>query len=215
MTLLQILTKARYYLDDDDKVRYPDVELTTYVNQSYRFYWNKLVNASYNGILATPASLNIVATVATIALPADFYKIKNILRVLSDKKVPLYYREGYEDYVYTNFGMSIYAPTVRVRGSNLLLNPLPQSSETGGIEVEYWPTITELSANGDIPAFNVQWHEVIPIKAAIIAKSMRDEEDVENIAAILAIEESVINDAMDYMTIQRSTVDPFIIGGGY
>ena len=215
MTLTQLQTKVSYYLDDSNNIRWPLAEVTNYINQAYRFYWNKLVNASYNGILATPATLDLVAGTSTVALPSDFYKAKNIYRVLDDKSVPLDYREGFDDYIYSEYSMGTYMPSVKIRGSNLVFNPPPQSSVTGGIMIEYWPVITELSAVTDEPAFTEQWQEIIPMKAALIAKAMREEEDVQNIAEMLAMEENMMNDSIQSMTNQRSSTDPYVIGEGY
>lgn len=211
MNLSEMRVVTRYYLDDNSAVRWSNSEIDNYINQAYRNYYNKLVSKSYSGLLATPALLNIVSGTQTVALPSDFYQAQILYRVLSDRKVPCFYKDLYEATVLTNYVPTTFRPSYSFSGMNLLLDPVPSTSETGGLELHYWPTTTILVNDADEPVsgFLPQWHDLLPINAAWQAKSLREEEDVANIERMLSVRELPFNQALDAMTIARRRTEPF------
>lgn len=214
--LSQFRTRTRYYLDDGSATRWVDAEVDYYINDAYEYYYNKLVNVAYNGLLKdTPASLDIVAATDTVAVPADFYKGKRLYRVLSSRKVPLQNRENYEDTVYTGGAGGEFFPVYEFRATDILLMSTPQSSHTGGLELDYWPVMTALTLDTDEPVsgFSEQWQKLIPLRAAWIAKALREEEDVSNLITLLDNKEGPFNDTIDSMTIARQYTQPFFTGG--
>ncbi len=211
-TLLQLRTITRYYLDDNSAQRWSDVEVNNYINQAYRNYYNRLVNVSYQSLLATPVLLNTVASTATVALPSDFYKAKILYKILSDRKQPCIYKRNYQGTIVTNLMPSnYYVPTYEFQGLNLILDPIPADSATGALELHYWPIMTVLSSDSDSPVdgFSEQWQDLLPIYAAWQAKSLREEEDVANIQAMLAFREKPFNDMIAEMSIGRVRTEVF------
>lgn len=224
MTLLEMRTKCRYFLDDDQSgatgqiQRWSDVEINSYINEAYRFYYNELVGVGYDGLLINPpASLDLVANTETVSLPADWFKTRMLYRVESDRKVPLDYVRNYDYEVdTTGYGSSFYRPAYDFRGANILLYPRPSFSEVGALLLEYWPSITEMSLDADTTAtgFSTQWHSLLPLRAALWAKGGREEDDVSNLTGMLQSSEISFNETKDRMTNSRGYVEPFDTSGG-
>jgi hypothetical protein len=217
MTLAELTTATRYYLDDTSLARWTDTEIYYYINRAYQYYWNKLVNAGYKSLCVAPVLLDITSGVDTIALPTDFYKARRVDRLIDTKIIPLQYKENFEDVMLTTgvTSSTLYTPSYTFQGNNLLLEPLPSFSATSALQVSYWPVMTKLANTTDSPVagFNAQWQDLIPIRAAFIAKSNREEEDVENIYRDLKEAEVPFEDALTEMTQSRSYTEPFITGG--
>ena len=223
MNLGALRVQTRYYLDDNSAVRWSDVEVDSYINQAYENYYNKLVTKSYEGLLTTPVLLNITGGVNEIPLPVDFFQGKILYRVLPDKKVPCTYKSPYDGTVITNYTTAFYRPGYSFVGMNLLLDPTPSDTETGALELHYWPQIQCLQTGQTVPTagymvndtdspvagFNAQWHQLLPLWAAYQAKSLREEEDVVNIQTILGVKEGPFNDMLEKMVIARVRTEPF------
>ena len=227
MNLSQLRTQTRYYLDDNSKVRWSDDEVNTYINQAYENYYNILVTKSYEGLLTDPVLLDIVGGVNEIALPNDFFQGKILYRVLPNRKEPCIYKSPYEGSVSTNYTTAFYKPIYSFNGMNLLLEPTPTDSETGALELHYWPQIQCVQVSGTVVAgymvndtdypvagFNPQWHQLLPLWAAYQAKSLREEEDVVNIQNMLGVKEKPFNDMLEKMVIARVHTDPFNTDSG-
>ena len=216
-TFLQMQTEAYYHLNDDSQVRYNLTMVKTFLNNAYRFYHNKLVGAGCKRILATPGSLDLSAGTQEVALPSDFYYIYKLSRVRSDTRIPLMYKSNLEAATVTDGAATGdgYFPTYDVQGTNLILNPIPEADETGALYLEYWPTITEMSGDSDSTAsgFSSQWHPMLPLKAAIMLKSIREEEETANISRELSIYEMDFNKYISSITKQRKKVTRFSLGG--
>ena len=60
-----------------------------------------------------------------------------------------------------------------------------------------------------LDGFNAQWHQLIPVWAAMQAKSLREEEDIVNIQNMLAAKEAPFNDMLEKMIIARVRTEPF------
>ena len=224
MTLAQLRAKVRYFLDDASSVatgtnqRWTDAELNSYINESYRFYYNELVANSYDSITKT-ANLALVADDETVTLPEDFYKMRLIYRVEDTTKTPLRYIRNYDGIIDTSGeGSSNYEPAYDFVGNasgvqELVLYPKPTFSDSTGLEAIYWPTMTELSDDTDSPVagFNSQWHDLIPLRSAMWAKGGREEEDVNNLAAMLKDSEQSFYKNIERMSNARAYVEPFDI----
>lgn len=217
MTLLELRTATRYYLDDTSNARWTDTEINYYINRAYQYYYNKLVNVGYKSLCVAPVLLNIVSGVDTIALPLDFYKARRVDRLIDTKIIPLQYKENFEDVMLTTgvTSSSLYTPSYSFQGQNLLLQPVPSFSQVNAIQVSYWPIMTKLSLDTDSPVagFSAQWQDNIPIRAAFIAKSNREEEDVINISRDMKEADAPFEDALTEMTQSRTYTEPFITGG--
>jgi hypothetical protein len=221
MMLSEFRTQTRYYLADPNNKRWGVPEVDSYINMALGFYYNKLVNLAYEGIATTPVDLNTVAGTNTIALPSDFhqgkilYKYYPSVKTGATKKIPCKFKQNYEQTQLLSGLTGTYKPSYSFVGRSLLLDPVPWETLTAAFELHYWPVMTNLVNATDEPVagFSKQWHQMIPIKAAYIAKSLREEEDTTNIERLLAVEEQPFNDMLDVMTIARRQIEPFDSSG--
>ena len=216
MTLAQLLTKTRYFLDDDSAARWADAEVTSYINEAYRFYYNQLVANNYDGILKQ-ASIALVANQDQYSLPSDWFQTRIVYRVENDYEYPLQYKRNYDNWVDTGGqGSNFYNPQYDYTGDTsglrkIVFYPEPDFSDATGIKIFYWPVMTELSGDTDEPVigFNAQWHDLIPLRAAIWAKGGREEEDVSNLSGMLKDSEDSFYKTITRMSNARAYVEQF------
>lgn len=224
MNLSALRTKTRYFLDDDSATRWTDAEVDSYINEAYRFYYNKLVANNYDGVLKQ-ASINLVSGQDQYSLPSDWFKTRILYKLESSAnfEIPLQYKRNYDNWVdTTGWGSSFYTPAYDYVADTtgelkLVLYPEPSFSENNGLKLFYWPTVTELTLTTSSPVtgFNTQWHDLIPLRAAIWAKAGREEEDVTNLSGMLAQSETAFNETINRMSNARAYVEPFDIEEGY
>lgn len=212
MNLLQLRTSMSYYLDDDSDARWQPTEKNYYINRAARYYWDKLVTHKYQGIMKSPGAYgNIVANQDYVALPADLHTIDTVYRVYDNRKVPMMYFVNFEDTLFTQTSDD-YVPSYSFRGNNIVLTPTPASNVTNGILFEYYPFYTDLVSDSDIiSGFKPHWQDMIALKAACIAKSGREEEDISTLKG-MDLNEVEAEFLMGLkLTHARTRVNPFII----
>lgn len=139
-TVQDLIQSVRLLLRQPDPANsnWSDSELLSYINEAVRIYFAELTEIN-EGYFTTTADLNIVSGTNTIALPSDFFKIKNVWKKVTDGFIILQYRNNVTESYSTNGGGSAEAffPNYSFRGNNLLLSPTPNFSETSGIKIEY------------------------------------------------------------------------------
>lgn len=139
-TLQKLLSETRTLLNQRDPQNsfWQDDELTDYLNEAVRLYFTEAV-AVNEGYFTAQVDLNLVSGADTVALPNDFYKVRNLYKLVSDGYVILPYRnnltEGYSTQG-ANTG-NAYLPYYYFRGNSLVLRPGPNYSETSGLRLEY------------------------------------------------------------------------------
>lgn len=219
MNLGDIRTNARDLLDESTASYWPDAQLNRFINRAYRYYWMWLIEQNVPGILKT-TTLNIVADTATIALPSDFVKARLVERVFDSYTVPLRYFERYDTINRTD-GTSVndiigYLPDYHFVGSNLVLEPTPSDSQTGGIKLTYYYIPTELSSDSDVPnpMLPSLYHDLLVYGCVMDAK--RKEESVANtgadvggfMSAKLELEQK-FKESIEGTSVQRTSVEPY------
>lgn len=171
-------TRLRRKLDESEESYWTDAELTDYINEAYYYYWEWLLNARDNRSLKS-TTLDIVAGTAEIALPSDFVVARLVEKVEDNSTYPIKWFERFDEPNYTaGVSYSNYYPdfTIRFVGSNVVLEPTPNTSQTGGIKLTYYFHPTELSDDTDIPdaGFSPLYHSLLPFKAAVYAKTKEE-----------------------------------------
>lgn len=142
MNLGQLRTKTRYFLDDNSGTRWTDTEVDSYINESYKYYYNELVANNYDGILKQ-ASINLVANTDQYSLPSDWFKTRILYKVESSANydIPLQYKRNYDNWIDTSgVGQGYYTPCYDYVGDTtgvlkLVLYPKPTFSETSGLKL--------------------------------------------------------------------------------
>lgn len=127
-----------------------DEELTAYLNEAIRRYFVEVVHQG-EGQFTTTATLDITANVETIALPSDFFKIKNVWRVVTNGYSILHYRNSLDESYSTQGegGGDTYRPNYYLRGNNLVLRPMPNFTQSAGLLIEYVQFPSTMITGGD------------------------------------------------------------------
>lgn len=177
-----------------------------------------MLAARHNGTL-TNTSLDIVAATATIALPSNFAFARLVERVITSGTVPLWWNERFDSPNYTagvTSSSDYYLPHIRFEGVNLVLEPTPLESVTGGIKLTYYFLPTRLSNNTDTPsaAFHEFYHDLLVGYCVIQAKSKEEAigqggADLGAFGAMQAQKEQMFKSTIEVPTVQRSAVQPF------
>lgn len=141
---------------DPNNSFWQDDELVGYVNDAISIYFLE-IQAVNEGQFTTTVSLNIVANQELIALPSDFFKVKNLWKKVSDGYVELNYRNSVDQGYITSGGgdLSNFLPSYYFRENNLVLRNTPGFSEVGGILMEYIQFPAQLLWSSDALTNNI------------------------------------------------------------
>jgi hypothetical protein len=148
----ELLTNVRMVLGQTNASNstWTDEELIEYLNKGIRRYFIEIVQTG-EGQFTTTSDLDLVASTETVALPSDFFKIKNVWKRVSGGYQILNYRNSLSE-GYSTTGSSTgdsYRPNYYLRGNNLVLRPVPSSSETDGLRIEYVQFPETMLTGGD------------------------------------------------------------------
>jgi hypothetical protein len=139
-TLQAIIESVRNTLNqpDPNSSYWSDQEITEYINDAVRIHFAELTGVD-EGHSVTTTTLNIVSGAELVALPSDFFMARGVWKVVSNGYTILQYRNNLTESYFTSAGDSseTYCPSYYFRGNNLVLRPVPQFSETGGLLIEY------------------------------------------------------------------------------
>ncbi len=116
---------------------YLDTDLNYYIGRAYKKYVIKMIEEG-EGYFETKTPLDLVADESDIdisALTPMFYQVSMLWRMTSTGKYPLFEKETRFVPVSTVYAAAgdAYRPTWKLQGMNIVLEPTPQSSETGVI----------------------------------------------------------------------------------
>lgn len=119
--------------------RWGDMELGQYLNDAISQYF-LVINDVAEGQFDKKTTLSIVSGTETVALPSDFFSCKALYKVQPTQDVLLRYDNQILDSrrnITDSSSSTSYEPTYYFRATNLVLNPIPGFSETGGLSIEY------------------------------------------------------------------------------
>ena len=214
-TLATLRTKVRRKLDETSADFWSDNDIDDYLNQAYYYYWNWAIQAQYRQCLQS-TTLNITAGTAEVALPSDFIKIRLLEKVASDRTIPLRFNERYEEQNATS-GVGTSTETVfsySFVGSNIVLQPTPQVTETGGLKITYFYQPTELSDDADTPDLD-DFHDNLLIQYAVVQAKEKEEAignggtDLAPFVMTLTKLEQSFKEIIETDSIQRFYAKPF------
>lgn len=212
-------TRLRRKLDETTEGYWSDDELNDYINEAYYYYWQWLLNARDNRALKS-TTLNIVAGTAEIALPSDFIAARLVEKVEDNATYPIEWFERFDESNYTSgVTYSSHYPnfTVRFVGSNLVLEPTPNTSETGGIKLTYYYYPTELTDDDHSPdaGFSPLYHDILPFKASTYAKTKEESygggAPVGSWEFLCQQKEQQFKASIELPSVQRTYASPFYI----
>lgn len=185
-TLLQLRNEVRQRADVESATkRFPDAEVTRYVNQGVAELYDILVDARGASYYrkATPQSITTTADTVAYALASDFYKL---ISVRVSNGPPL---ETFDPLKEAEVALTEYTAEwplyYDVQGANIALRPYHDAGYI--VLVEYIPTATELSADGDTFDGINGWEEyVVAFGAKCCAEKDGAAERIDRCAADMA-----------------------------
>lgn len=150
-----------------------DAELSEYLNDAVMRYFTEISNAN-EGQFMVKGALDITSGTDSVSLPTDCFIINAIRKKVSNGYVILNYRPAQTLGYITNGGNNgeNFFPDYYVRGNNLILHPVPNYSETGGLEIEYmqFPDVMNSAADTLTAQVPPIFQELIKMYAVYKAK---------------------------------------------
>ena len=197
VTLAQLRLDARLYADQrpgSASSFITETELTRLVNGKVKELYDLLLEARGCEYYATEATIAIAAGTPRYDLPANFYQLSSVTLEWTDLDFELLFpvTANRQRTPYQTWRLwSRYEPKAfRLRASQLEFLPTPTGDVT--CRIQYAPTFTELSADGDTFDFINGWEKMVTLGVAI---EMR------------AIEKRTANDLMGMYQEQRDRIE--------
>lgn len=150
-----------------------DVELIEYINEGVRMYFAE-VSTVDEGQFTKSVTLDVVANVETIDLPADFFEARALYKVVNGGYSILPYDNNITSGYSTQGGTGgdSYLPYYFFRENSLVLRPVPQFSETASLRLEYIAEPDVLNMANDLlpPGVSPIFKQLIEMYAVYKAK---------------------------------------------
>lgn len=171
-TLAQLRTRVRRNLGEStpgSSPRFDNASIDGHINEAYQQYQLSLIDNA-QGDLATREPIDVVANQDLYPLPSTFVKTRKLWYVDSTGKYELEKSERRDWPVYqaNAFNRQNYF-TYRYLNRNILLEPAPLTSQTGGLLHEYYALQPILSGDSDSPVagFIEAWQTMMVLDATI------------------------------------------------
>lgn len=174
-TAQNLLSAVRNLLNQPDRNNsfWSDEELMAYLNEAIRMYFLEVV-MNNEGAFTTTTDLNIAANTETVAMPSDFFQIKNLWKTVTNGYEILPYMNNVTEGYSTQGGTSsnAYRPSYYFRGNSIVLRPIPNFAETAGLKLEYVQFPETMVNGGDSMTSQVSpiFRQVIEMYAVFKAK---------------------------------------------
>lgn len=167
VTLLSLRTQARQRADMERTNFISDTELNNFINLSIAELHDLLLEGYGADYFTKSTDYSVTTPTGTFSLPADYLKTRGVFYVASDSsQYPIhrynYYKKG--RYTQARLARPFYFE-YRVIGDNLTVQPNPDSGVT--IRLDYIPTYTKLTADGDTLQGYNGWEDFVIVGAAI------------------------------------------------
>lgn len=215
-TLGKVLSNVRSMLNQPNAANsnWSDAQLTTWINQGVQRYYGEVVQ-NVEGQWTKTANLDIVGGQETVDLPADFFEVKNLWKVVSDGAVILPYQNSTSDSYSTIAGATggdTYFPSYYLRENKLVLHPFPQGSETGGLRIEYIYFPETMLNAGDTMTSNVApiFAELIEMYAVYKAKTQQSLVNGSDMASLAERNLSALHQQLLNLIKNRSKFPVFV-----
>lgn len=171
-TLGRLLKNVRNLLgqSNPNNSTWTDFELTEYLNEGIRMYFAEVV-ANSEGWFTSTTYLDYVADVETVDLPSDFFEARAIYIQRSNGWEILEYRNNITSGFLTNIGSSgtnTYSPYYYFEANDIVLHPVPNSSASQALRLDYVQFPEQMVNAGDIAGGTTQLNQVSPVFKQLI-----------------------------------------------
>jgi hypothetical protein len=203
ITLAQFITRARQLGDyaEDDGV-FTDAVMTPWVNEALGDYC-AILDKHHAGYRDKSGTVSTIANTATVALPADFLKLRAIDLSYGGKWGDLDRWTPETARSFTSTG----TPVAYLRvGANLELFPTPDAVYS--IRLRYVPTPTVLTSGSDSIDVPAGWEGFI-VQSILLNCDIREERPLGDRKDSIAIKRAIITDASAGNDTSKPTYLPF------
>ncbi len=195
-SLQSLLRGVRLMLNQPNPLNsfWGDDELTSYINEAGRIYFAEVIASHPEGQFDTNTTLAITAATRTVALPADCYRVKTLYRISGSERIPLNYRQNFNNSWTTSAASSAgYFPEYEFEGNNLVLRDTPNFTDATGLYLEYTAFPSTLVDGGDVQTARISpiFRQVIEMYAVYKAKV---KESLVNGVVVHAVAKEHLND---------------------
>lgn len=215
-TQAQLRTRVREKVDEDTAAFWSDTVINNALNEAYRYYWAFIIEL-HEGYFAALSNISFDGNAdGEYPLPSDFFRVKNIFRLLSNEKIPLRYQEQFSSSFSKTLGNSTYnLPTYRFRGNKIKFEPAPDFSETNAVELEYIKTLTDLSSTQSVDSeFPALAEDCVVARAVVKLKAIEEMVggggvDSDPFVIDVVSSEQMLKEALEPRTQSRQYVEQF------
>jgi hypothetical protein len=189
-TLASVRTLVRQRADIENSQHVKDAELNAYINASYAELYD-LLTSRFEDYYSKNTTTTAAGT-STIALPADFYKMRGIDFQTSagnwtSVRTFNFAERNTQSRLNDSLHLGIKPISYRVMGQNIQL--LPEGAADGTYRVWYIPRFTPLVSDSDVLSDILDFEEYIVVDCAIKC-AIKSEDDV---SALMATKEQLKN----------------------
>ena len=209
MTSAQLLTLLKDVLKADNDTIWTDAELYRYLTYAQQDIMAKMVEQDQNWFEAT-SSVDITSGTQEYSLPSDIFLGKVTVIEFIDRNDNYYPMEKIKKSKreVTNGTARFYAtqltiPVYYITGTKIGISPTPNETRTGAILITYIQSPSDIASNVQ-PTLPAMFHPLAAYRAAILAKGVKDDDDIENLVFVTSELETTLFRAF----IDRATEAP-------
>lgn len=156
-TLGRLITNVRNLLGQPNAANstWTDFEITEYINEAVRLYFAEVVKnfEGYFTVTTDPSSnLTYTANTETVALPTDCFQVRAVYIQRPQGWSILEYHNDLTHGYWTGTGSgnpNTYQPYYFFQGNNLVLRPVPDSTGTAVLKLDYIQLPDQMVNGGD------------------------------------------------------------------
>ncbi len=186
VTLEELRDRVRRQADVRSTIRWTDPIINDLINEAVAELQDLILEVNDSYLLSFDQP-NIVSGTASVALPADFYKLKGVDVLDSNGNWKTLERFNFQDrHLVESPITSRTSLMYTVQGTNLVFHAEPGWSQASGITIWYWYVLADLVNDADVLDGQNGWDKYIVYKVALEIM-VADEQDVTALAALFGL----------------------------
>ena len=206
-TLAQLRTRVRFLGDFENSRIISDARLDEVINGNLRRVWDLLLDHRVTPYVKIQAGNPVTAPgTATVALAADFYRLRQVLISVGGILTPLHEINQAEAWKFQT-GFQPYGLRYTFRANTLVLYPTPTAVYS--LEIQYYPTMVPLALVSDTFDF-VNGSDDLLIARCVLDLKMRESMPAQEWEARV---QQYTKETIDAVS-DVNAGEPFLLSGG-
>lgn len=187
VTVAQIVLEAKQKADMENSNFVKPEEWIRYVNNGYKELYDILVSKFEDYYTVGPVALTVAQGASSVALPADFYKLRGVDRSNGGNDffaiLPFNFNDRNRRGYYQRWRGIEPSIRYRIMGNNLIFTPQDQAA--GNYQIYYVPRAADLTSDTDTIDGVNGWEEYV-INSAAEEALIKEESDTSAVAGAKA-----------------------------